>query len=378
MQKTTTAPITVLSAIPSPKSPITYRQPKESFMKMQFLIFTLMFQFLHAVSAEEKIQCAMSVFEAQGLDPNAAAILTDRLANELSGIPNMACMERSRQQAILNEQGLRDSVCFTNECLLERGRVLGVSYIGRGSISQLGGLITVHLTFFEVASGKLVYSINQDCPNQIEYVASTIMKTLAGQIAWAIGKSLYAGLKIETNPPGAKIFFNGTSVGVSPYQNDKLLSGLYALRMELDTYIPIEQNVTLQKGVMDSVTFNLTHDQAYLDKIEADKKAQALADQARLNKRHKIVTIARITLGTLALGCAGGGYYLDRMVQDNIDTKQEIYDRYRSSSNLQELESSKAEYDDAHKRGETLSLERTLSYVAAGLFAGGFAITFAF
>jgi hypothetical protein len=53
-------------------------------------------------------------------------------------------------------------------------------------------------------------------------------------------------LKVISNPPGAKVFINGTSTGkVTPYET-RLDLGNYTLTLELNRYLRWEENIKIE------------------------------------------------------------------------------------------------------------------------------------
>lgn len=331
-----------------------------------------------AYSAEENISCAIEVLDTQGVNRNTAIIITDRLINELSSIPRFTCMDRRKMEEMLPKNDPLNADCRTDECCLNKGRLLGVSYICKGSVTAIGKLTSLHLVALEVQSGKTVSSVNKDCDVPVETIVSTVLKPVAAQLAQAILSLQYAKLNITSNPPGAAVFVNNKRSGVTPIKNGKILSGSYRIRVELNTYNPVEREIDIQRGASEFLTFDLSHPQAYLDSVAAVRKAREAAIQARAKKKRNMLLVGRIGIGVLAAGFGGYGYYLDRKIGSNMDKKRQLYQQYKTSTTFQQFESYRADYDIAHKRGEELTLRRNACYVAAGIAGVGFLVTFAF
>ena len=81
----------------------------------------------------------IAVFDFIGNDinSNTARTLSDRLRIELVKYNFINVLERSRIDAILEEQAIQMSGCF-DECLVEVGKMLGATSIITGSIAKVG------------------------------------------------------------------------------------------------------------------------------------------------------------------------------------------------------------------------------------------------
>ncbi len=112
------------------------------------LIFTGLF-------AQEKRNVAVLALEQSGLTESDAAILTDRLRYELFKTGKFTVLERAKMEEILAEQSFQLSGCTSSECMVEIGKLIGVTDIVGGSIGQFGNTYTVNVRLINVETGAL-------------------------------------------------------------------------------------------------------------------------------------------------------------------------------------------------------------------------------
>ena len=358
-------------------------------MKRLFVLLTLIF--LVGFSTAEDKQTKIAVFELipQGVEQSEAGMITDRLRNELLSVNDFTCIEHSQMQQIFEENNVQELDCSTNECAIKIGKLLEVSYVIVGKIGKIGDMYTLHLRIIEVETGKITFSVNKDCKGSIETVFTTTTREVVGDIANAIKKSRYSCLIISTTPTGATVLLNDKKMASTPYKNEEIEAGTYDIKLKLATYEIIQKTIELQMGGIEELTFDLSHTQQYLDslktldslkaaKIAQEKAAATKAAAEKEKKIKRIKLISRIALGTLTAGFIAGGYYMDMQVQDKMDEKELIYNNCKSSSNQQQLDTYKDDYDKVHSDGEDLAKYRTLFYVGAGVTAACFGVTFFF
>ena len=114
-------------------------------MKSINRIFYLVF-FLSAVLAQSnqaKSTAAVLDFTGSGISNQEAQVLTDRLGTELVQTKVMIIVERNQMTEIMDEQGLQQSGCTSDECAAEVGQLLGVQFMISGSIGLMGDSYTI-------------------------------------------------------------------------------------------------------------------------------------------------------------------------------------------------------------------------------------------
>ncbi|MEC7760136.1 MAG: CsgG/HfaB family protein, partial [Candidatus Neomarinimicrobiota bacterium] len=122
-------------------------------MKHFLSIFALIFTLSNITAQESKQSVAVLDFEARGIPDYEAETLTERLRTEIATTKAVQLVDRKLLQNILEEQGLQQSGCTTDECAAEVGQLLGAQFIISGAIGKLGNLFTVDAKMVSVTTG---------------------------------------------------------------------------------------------------------------------------------------------------------------------------------------------------------------------------------
>ena len=107
-------------------------------MKHLLSIFALILTLSNITAQEAKPSVAVLDFEARGIPGYEAETLTERLRTEIATTKAVQLVDRKLLQSILEEQGLQQSGCTTDECAAEVGQLLGAQYIISGAVGKLG------------------------------------------------------------------------------------------------------------------------------------------------------------------------------------------------------------------------------------------------
>ena len=142
----------------------------------------------------------IAVFDFIGNDinSNTARTLSDRLRIELVKYNFINVLERSRIDAILEEQAIQMSGCV-DECLVEVGKLLGATSIITGSIGKVGDYYTINARKINATTGKLENAFGYDSKLGIESLLVNGMNEVAYQIAY--GEKLSNTLQVIPKEP---------------------------------------------------------------------------------------------------------------------------------------------------------------------------------
>ena len=77
-------------------------------------------------------------FEGQGVSQAEVKTLSERMRTEIGKTNAVRLIERKAVDKIMQEQGLQQSGCTTDECAAEVGQLLGVQFMISGSIGKMG------------------------------------------------------------------------------------------------------------------------------------------------------------------------------------------------------------------------------------------------
>ena len=157
----------------------------------------LLFSNLTALNTKNE---TIAVFDFIGNDinSNTARTLSDRLRIELVKYNFINVLERSRIDAILEEQAIQMSGCV-DECLVEVGKLLGATSIITGSIGKVGDYYTINARKINATTGKLENAFGYDSKLGIESLLVNGMNEVAYQIAY--GEKLSNTLQVIPKEP---------------------------------------------------------------------------------------------------------------------------------------------------------------------------------
>ncbi len=148
----------------------------------------LFFSVLLSAVVHGQNNLAIIDFTGKGISDVEASALTDRLQNELLPLAKYKLVERELIENILFEQGLQQTGCITNECIIEIGKLLGVDKIIGGSISKIGNMYSIYAKIISIGTGEIIKSSTFDYEGDIEHLLVYGMKYIAYDIC-------------ELNPP---------------------------------------------------------------------------------------------------------------------------------------------------------------------------------
>ena len=116
-------------------------------------IFAIILALSNISAQDPRPSVAVLDFEARGLPIYEAETLTERLRSEISNTNAVRLTDRKLLEKILEEQGLQQSGCTTDECTAEVGQLLGAQYMINGSIGKLGNTYTIDAKMVSVTTG---------------------------------------------------------------------------------------------------------------------------------------------------------------------------------------------------------------------------------
>ena len=124
-------------------------------MKIFWAIFTVIVTCSFIIAQETTGPPAVAIldFESRGLPIYEVETLTERLRSEAANTNAIRLIDRKMLESILNEQGLQQSGCTTDECAAEVGQLLGAQFMINGSIGKLGNTYTIDAKMVSVTTG---------------------------------------------------------------------------------------------------------------------------------------------------------------------------------------------------------------------------------
>jgi len=154
---------------------------------------TLFILLLISVSNSQQTFLAVHDFEGKGVSEVEASALTDRLRTEIINMGQVSVVERAEMDEVLREQGYQQTGCFTSECMVEVGKLIGAEKIVSGSISKVGNTFSVNARLINVETGEIENSITYDLSGVIDELLISGMRNVS-QLLFTINKENYIEL----------------------------------------------------------------------------------------------------------------------------------------------------------------------------------------
>ena len=105
--------------------------------------------------------------------------LSDKLRVELYNTRHFEVLEREMMDEVLKEQGLQQSGCISNECVVEIGQLVGVERIIGGSINKVGDTFSASARIINIATGSIEKIVSFDYSGPIDELLKSGMKKIA-------------------------------------------------------------------------------------------------------------------------------------------------------------------------------------------------------
>lgn len=117
---------------------------------------------------EGKSTAAVLDFEGSGITIQEAQVLTQRLGSELVQTKALIMVERNQMSEIMEEQGIQQSGCTSQECAAEIGNILGVQKMITGSFGKIGDAYTIEARMFSVESGQTEKTVSKTYKGEVD------------------------------------------------------------------------------------------------------------------------------------------------------------------------------------------------------------------
>ena len=92
-------------------------------------VFSLIFTLSIIIGQDSRPTVAILDFEGQGVDASEVQTLTERMRTEIGNTKAVRLIERKAVEKMMQEQGLQQSGCTSDECAAEVGQLLGVQFM---------------------------------------------------------------------------------------------------------------------------------------------------------------------------------------------------------------------------------------------------------
>ena len=209
-------------------------------------LYTIIFLINILIGQDSRSTVAILDFEGQGVDASEVQTLSERMRTEIGNTKAVRLIERKAVEKIMQEQGLQQSGCTTDECAAEVGQLLGVQFMISGSIGKMGKSYTIDCKMFSVETGETVRTKSATHKGDVSGLL-TEMEILAWEI---VGLQAPGNLKLkragkEASTTVAVLDFEGRGITMQEAQTltDRFTTSLSST----------EKVILVERGTMNDV-----------------------------------------------------------------------------------------------------------------------------
>ena len=135
-------------------------------MKKVLCLFILMCLILVSgnIFSEKIVRVTAAVAEFQPsntVSENLAATITEYFRTHLFGKDKYILVTRENMEEILKEQDFQVSGCMSDQCVVEMGKVLGVSKVFTGTLGTVGSIYLLSIKILDVETGQIEMAKSQ-------------------------------------------------------------------------------------------------------------------------------------------------------------------------------------------------------------------------
>ncbi len=146
-------------------------------MKRTVLIFLFAAGIL--LSAEDRTPVAViDLIEKSGVSKDTADMISDYLRTQLVNEEKFIVVSRDNMNAILTEQNFQAAACDTEECMVQAGKLLGVTMLFTGTLGKVGTLFLLNLKMLNVETGEIAKAVSEETKNE-EGLLEAVKKIVA-------------------------------------------------------------------------------------------------------------------------------------------------------------------------------------------------------
>ncbi|MBN2050367.1 MAG: PEGA domain-containing protein [Spirochaetales bacterium] len=209
-------------------------------LRIPFFLYLLFVFIPFSVSSQDRDRIAVLPLTAVGVPKAHADACTYLLETSLVKTGIFHVLEQGQMSAILEAQRFSLSGCTDDSCAVEVGRLLSAEKIVVGSVVAVGKkfAMTAKIINVEIGLAEIADEVGADSIEELSDLAGVLAAKLAGlDVEEFLGTGEATGFGdvfVQTDPPGAVIFFRGENRGVSPDVLKGLPAGSQVLRAEKD------------------------------------------------------------------------------------------------------------------------------------------------
>jgi TolB-like protein len=129
------------------------------------------------------LKIAVADLDGKNVSAMDAAIVSDFIRTELVKTQAFTVLDRQNMERILEEQSFQLTGCTTEECAVQMGKILNVSYMAVGTFSKFLETYYINVNFIDVETGEIVGAETAECASgrELPVAAQDLATKLAEQ-----------------------------------------------------------------------------------------------------------------------------------------------------------------------------------------------------
>ncbi len=227
------------------------------------------------------------------------------------------------QEASLKELNLNLTDIVDAVTAAQLGRIVGAEFTIIGSFTKAGDALLVNARLIEVETAKAVPGAaaqergrEDELFNLLDRVSESLKKVILEGSGTSEPTETLSTLFIESNPPGASIYINGQSYGLTPKDIHNLKEGSYEVVLTREGYEPYVKMMNLSLGDEVPLTVDLNPQRGTLIIVSYPEEAEVYLDGNYQGKAK--ITIEDVLTGTHQVMLKKKGYHEEQRAVEVI------------------------------------------------------------
>lgn len=344
---------------------------KGSIRKLLLLILALSFTlFAKSIAVIE----LSTIFEKdRRISSNATGFIRHLIQQDNS----YTVLSKNNTSSILENQSFQYSKdCSDISCDVKKGTLLEVDFLITGAINSIDNNYFLVLKLIDMTKEELVGMVSSDIPKSTVSEMKKIINELVSALFYdqqndnkpitrILSPRKLNLLELSSKPDSVNVYINGMNVGVTPYLNDRILSGEYYVELNKKNYMSIRDTIKLSEN----------------DKFKKNYKFD-FSDEYKDSLRHEFFTkkggrnSRRIAFGTVAVLTAGAGFLFEYLANSESDNAAQSIEEYSLATG--NFEVYKDNYEKAERAFDKNTKYRNIFCGISGGMLLGFIISIPF
>lgn len=294
-----------------------------------------------------KIKVAVLDIRSDSLEKEQRDALTQTLAETLDGFGAFKTISTRDIASMLAYEAQKQILsCSDDSCIAEIGAALGADLLVSGSIVDIGGTWKLQLQLSNIQRGSVEQRASREYAGDTSGLFAEIRAAAAILVRDILGERS-GTLAVAVNEVGASVKVDGAIVGVTPLEPMELAGGVHTVEVEKTGFVVFKQDVKIQANRESQLSATLIPSPDFIRKYEKDAGFT------------RTMAWVGLGVGALALGAAGGAYFVGGQEADDLNAEIAAY-------NQQPLRST-AEEERLQDREATVGMWDTVAVVSAGI-----------